>query len=103
MLSEILERVKSENLLKFILYGFDDVKIFNDIPKEEGYNTRLDNAFEQYYKRLKEKFPQIEIDNESAYLLVTDMLTLHDEIYMEIGLLAGAKLVMQLNKDSEHN
>jgi len=98
MLSEMLDRVESGNLLKFILYGSDEVEIFNDIPKEKGYGVRLNNAFEQFYKHLKEKFPQIEIDNESAYQLVTDMLTIHEEIYMEMGIFVGAKLAMQLNK-----
>ena len=95
MLSEILERLNLENLTKYILYGHDEVEIFNDRP-DLDYNARLDYAFGQYCKEIKEKFPVADMDKESAFLMVTDMLTLHDEIYTEIGLLAGIKLAMQL-------
>lgn len=95
MLSEILERVNLENLTKYILYGHDEVEIFNDRP-DLDYNTRLNYAFEQYCEEINKKFPVIDMNNESAFLLVTDMLTLHDEIYTEIGLQAGIKLVLEL-------
>lgn len=83
-----------------VKYGHDEVEIFNDCP-DRDYDVRLDYAFEQYCKEIKEKFPINDMNDDTAFILVTDMLTVHDEIYTEIGLLAGIELAMQLytNKD----
>jgi len=87
--------VNLENLIKYILYGHDKVEIFNDRP-DLDYDVRLEHAFKQYCREIKEKFQVTNIDNESASQLVTDMLTLHDEIHTEVGLLSGIRLAMQL-------
>ena len=98
MLSKLLSRVKIENITRYILYGSAEEEIINIGSNEGTYESKLNSAYEEFYKELKLQYPSV--DEDTVYSLVNNLLTIHDEVYMEIGLIAGTQLNAQLIKDN---
>ncbi len=65
-----------------------------------SYIDRLEEAEERVWTRLREEYPNAKQFNEIMDLITAYATTL-EEVYMDIGMQAGAALVTQILKDSE--
>jgi len=84
-------RVNLEQIRSFILTGLEDKQELLD----EQYNARLEKASEPIYNRLSSLYPSANELTEPANELSHALSTFQD-VYMEIGMKAGAKLLYQL-------
>jgi hypothetical protein len=89
-MSEILERVSVRNISQFFL--FDE----NPIEKDDvSYNERLDSAYKEIINFLKEKYT-----GDKEFLKMESRINrfarIREDIYMEIGIRCGARLMATL-------
>ena len=62
----------------------------------ESYDIRLKRAGEAIYARINDLYPNSSSELTEATNDLSQALSTHDEIYMEIGMKAGARLIYQL-------
>jgi len=89
-ISEILARTDLEHIMAFILYGAENSRI-----SDEPYDIRITNATRPIVNRLEQIYPNSD-DMDNAYSDLTQALAIYQNVYMEIGMKAGAKLLHQL-------
>lgn len=92
MIYETLRRTNMKNLVNYLLYGAEGL----NEQESKNDSRNLDAVFDNFYCNLKKEYPEIETDNDSIFLMVTEMLTAHDEVYMELGFMAGAQLMIEI-------
>ena len=89
-ITETFERMDIEKIKAFILHGTEQ-EIIHDSP----YAERIKHACTPIYKRLEIlHLSQSELTEASNEL--SNAITAYQEIYMEIGMKAGARLLHQL-------
>jgi len=89
-ISEIYARTNLQRVMGFILCGAEDSKV-----SEEPYDTRLTKATRPIINRLEGIYPNAD-DMDNAYTDLSLALAEFQNVYMEIGMKAGARLVHQL-------
>lgn len=83
--TEILNRPTISEITNYLLYGAAETE-----NKQDGYYTRLKNAFTQCEVTLN----RYDSDKESAlYQAVYSLLSEHEKVYMEIGFQSGLLLM----------
>ncbi len=90
---DYFERANLGQLLNFIKYG---VECLNE--SNEPYIIRLENSSKEIRRLLNEKHPTFEEYNEIEKVL-THAFSVYEEVYLEIGVKMGAKLIYQLLLD----
>ena len=89
-IKEAFERMNLNQFRSFILDGLDDFS-----QEAQLYRDKLKQESAPIYKRLERTYPdETELDNAVADL--SQALTAHDDVYMELGMKAGARLLHQL-------
>ena len=89
-ISEIYARTDLQRVIGFILCGAED----SDVSKE-SYDTRLTKATRPMVKRLEGIYPDAD-DMDNAYCDFSQALAAFQNVYTEIGMKVGARLVCQL-------
>ena len=89
-ISEIFARTDIEQVMAFILYGAENSSI-----STESYNTRINKATRPIVNRLNEIYANAD-DKDNAQSDLSQALAIYQNVYMEIGMKAGAKLLYQL-------
>ena len=84
-------RADLRHIRSFILQGAEDANPDNDIP----YKTRLESCSDAIDERLKTLYP-IREDYDKAHNDLSTALTVHTDVFTEIGMKLGARLLYQL-------
>ena len=83
-------RTDLRQIRAFILQGTEDINV-----KDESYKTRLEQCDNAIIKRLESVYTDsTELDKAFSDLAVAT--TVHQEVYMELGMKLGARLLYQL-------
>lgn len=92
---KVFQRMGSQQICSFLLYGAEDFDIEN-----RPYKERLKIGSDSIYSRLESLYPN-ENELEKAISELSEALTAYEGVYMEIGMKAGARLIFQLlHKDT---
>lgn len=78
----ILER--ANNITGYLLYGTDA-----DIEHNLSYQDRLANANNVLFDTLKSILPAANKENDALVNAIMDFSMVHNEVYLEIGLIIG--------------
>ena len=92
-ITETFARMDLQRLREFIVYGTSGSALENEAY--QAYDIRLKESGDPIYNRLRNIYPNESDMNEAAADL-SQALSAHDEVYMEIGMKAGARLIYQL-------
>jgi len=88
--SEIFKRMNLQDIRNFLIYGADEY-----VPDTRSYAARIKAGSNSIYKRLESIYPKgTELDAANNDLSAA--LDAYEEVYMELGMKAGARLVWQL-------
>lgn len=89
-IKDTFARMDLRQIRQFLLYGVDELEC-----ETQPYRDRLKNGSDPIYDRLKSLYPdENDLDNAAADL--SQALTAYEEVYMELGMKAGARLIHQL-------
>lgn len=92
-IAEIFHRMNLQHIREFLLHGVEQPEISADT-----YERRIKDAEGEMVKCLKEKFPE-----KAEYEKVTDKvynaLSVNQDVYMEIGIIAGMTLAAQMFRE----
>jgi hypothetical protein len=94
---EIFERMDLAKIRSFILTGVDSQ---NDNEKIIDYERRIQDANEPLLKRFE---AMDEKERNGFYDSVLKALVVREEIFLEIGMIAGARIISQLLSDAADN
>lgn len=89
-IKEAFERMDLHQFRSFILYGTDDFP-----ENAEPYRNKLKQGSDPIYKRLESLYPDRE-ELDEAISDLSNALNAHENVYMELGMKAGARLLHQL-------
>ena len=93
-ITETFARMDLQRLREFILYGTSECAL--EAENYEAYDTRLKQAGDPIYNRINELYSDNSRELTEATNDLSQALSAHDEIYMEIGMKTGARLLYQL-------
>ena len=94
-INEAFARTNLQYIREFILSGEQLIQ-----PKDESYHVRLKEGTDPICDRLKNLYP-VEDEYEEAYTDLNMALSTHENVYMELGMKIGARLVYQLLVSAE--
>jgi len=95
MLDDILRKSNIQNIREFLLHGVEVTEI-----SEKSFETRKKEAYDTFLEELKKQMPDLTDDSE-IYMLLNELLITYENVYIEMGLVAGANLSQELlNKNS---
>jgi len=97
-INEIFDRISLEQIRAFILTG---VKSNHQHLKDEQYSLRLKNASDPIYNRINSLYANDRGEREEATDEITEAVSAFQEVYMDIGMKAGARLLYQLMVEDE--
>ncbi len=89
-IKEILARTDLRSIRNFILNGSDEL-----ITEQQSYRDRLENGCNPIYARLDNVYPD-RIEHDRAAADLSEALTTYENVYTEIGMKAGARIIHQL-------
>jgi len=87
---EALKRTHIQHIREFIFYGLEATKIDNAAHKD-----RLRNSTSSMYSRLQKLYPDKD-EQEDAINDFNHALSVYSDVYIEIGIRIGAKLLHEL-------
>ncbi|MCL2852800.1 MAG: hypothetical protein FWE20_07190 [Defluviitaleaceae bacterium] len=86
----IFERVELRQVCSFLLNGSESLETRN-----YKYETVLEDGSSSILKRLKDTYPD-EREFEKAVADLSEAFTAYEEVYTEIGMKLGARIVFEL-------
>ena len=86
-------RMNLAQIHNFILYGTEGISC-----PQEPYKDKLKKRSDAIYKRLRELYPD-QAERESAEADLANALTAYEQVYFEMGMKAGARILYQLLSD----
>ena len=89
--NEIFERMDLHQIINFILYGTGPLETYNIT-----YNQHLTEGSIPLLDRFKKLYKDNQIELENAKDELYTALTVNSEVYTEIGMKAGARMLVQL-------
>jgi hypothetical protein len=89
-LDKILQRADLRQIRAFLLHGVEDFE-----PEAHVSAQRLKDESQPIYARLRALYPNEDAYDEAAYDLAR-ALAAYERTYLELGVLAGARLTRQL-------
>lgn len=92
-IAEIFRRMDLQHIREFLLHGVEQPEISADT-----FEKRLDDAERKMIECLREKYPEL-----AEYEKITDKvyraLSATQDVYMEIGIIAGVTLAAQIFRE----
>lgn len=85
---DIFERANLQHIREYLLNGSTPLKV-----NDNSYEQRLEGSTDKVLELLK---TNTTINPEDLENLLMQTISVHDEVYMEIGLQAGMRLATQL-------
>lgn len=90
VINQTFDRMDLEQIRAFLLMGFEECN-----RQTEPYDVRLSNASDPIYERINSLYPNANELTDATNEL-SKALSTYQEVYMEIGMKAGARLLHQL-------
>ena len=90
-IKEMFNRMKLQHIREFMMYGTGDSDI-----SYEAYDKRLKEGSNPIFKRIDSLYANDNSERERIASDISHALAVHEEVYMEIGMKAGARLIYQL-------
>ena len=87
---DIFARMDLQQLREFLLHGVDDYK-----HEDKPYHIRIKDGSAAIYKRLEATYRDGEA-LDAANMDLCQALSSYESVYMEIGMIAGARIIYQL-------
>ena len=97
-INEAFARISLEQVRAFILTGAKDN---HQQDKDEQYSTRILKASDPIYNRINALYSDNKAEREAATNEITNAVSAFQEVYMDIGMKAGARLLYQLMVEDE--
>lgn len=92
-LTELLGKVKLENLMGLMIYGEPYKReIF------ENYEREIDKSYEEIFNGLEKLYSEASREDDGLFDIIMNFSTLHDDIYFEAGVVIGFQLFKNLEK-----
>lgn len=92
--SDMLERVKLNSIVGYLMYGTEDT-----VVEEKGtYEERIENAYDKIFRTLKDMFPSANRQNDELFNAVMDFSITHNEVYLEMGIIIGIQMYKNLEQ-----
>ncbi len=85
--TNVLKRVDLNSMTSFLLYGMDDMDEITG-----SYSEKMNEGFEDYYKSMREAFPDTEIDEDDMNNIVAGLSEVECDVYFKVGLLIGFQI-----------
>lgn len=96
--SNMLERIKLDSIIGYLMYGTEDTEIDN----KGTYEERIENAYDRIFKSLENMFPSANKQNEELFEIVMEFSLIHTEVYLEMGVIVGIQVYKNLlHKNSD--
>ena len=90
-------RIDLKQIRSFILEGTETL-----ITEDEPYKVRLDNCSNAITERLETIYPNRE-DMDKAFNELAEVMRVHSDVYLEMGMKFGARLLHQLLTQNDNN
>lgn len=92
--SNMLERVRLNSIIGYLMYGTED-----SVVEDRGtYEERIKNAYDKIFGTLEEMFPSANKDNDKLFGAVMDFSITHNEVYLEMGIIVGIQMYKNLEQ-----
>ncbi|MCQ5143653.1 hypothetical protein [Enterocloster bolteae] len=92
--SDMLERVKLNSIIGYLMYGTEDAVI-----EDKGtYEERIENAYDKIFETLEKMFPSANKKNDELIGAVMDFSITHNEVYLEMGIIVGIQMYKNLEQ-----
>lgn len=92
--SNMLERVKLNSIIAYLMYGTEDA-----IIEDKGtYEERIENAYDKIFVTLGNLFPSANKKNDELFNAVMDFSITHNEVYLEMGIIVGIQMYKNLEQ-----
>jgi len=91
----IFERMDIKQLCAFLLCGADDPE-----TDRRDYGQKIKEESKPLFRRLENLYPDGE-ERDDFFSDILQALVAHEQVYMEMGMKAGAKLIFQLLQKAE--
>lgn len=89
-INDTFRRTNTKQIRAFLLYGADEIEI-----DDSTYEQRLKNAATSMYTRLEGLYPD-EKERDDAFNNLNAVLADYSDIYTEIGIKLGARILYDL-------
>ena len=90
-IKEIFRRMNLQQICEFVQYGTGDSDFNN-----ETYDKRLKEGSNPIFTRIDNIYADDNAERDSVASDISHALAVHEEVYIEIGMKAGARLIYQL-------
>lgn len=92
--SDILERVKLNSIIGYLMYGTED-----SVVEDKGtYEERIENAYDKIFGTLEDMLPSANRQNDELFGAVMDFSITHNEVYLEMGIIVGIQMYKNLEQ-----
>lgn len=97
--SDMLERVKLNSIIGYLMYGTEDTVI-----EDKGtYEERIENAYDKIFETLEDMYPSANKQNDKLFGAVMDFSITHNEVYLEMGIIVGIQMYKNLEQQQYLN
>jgi len=93
-LKESLKRASVQSLREYLLYGVD-----GDSFTTTSYEVRIKKAYEKWINMVKEY--EEEWESSKLFKCISEVITEHEHIYMEVGIQSGFLLARDIELSGE--
>ena len=90
-------RIDLKQIRSFILEGTETL-----ITEDEPYKVRLDNCSNAITQRLETIYSD-QKDMDKAFNDIAEVMRVHSDVYLEMGMKFGARLIHQLLTQNDNN
>lgn len=91
--SDMLERVKIDEVIAYLMYGVDSIA-----EHSETYEERIKNAYDEFFCKLESLYPSANRHNDDLYGAVLDFSIVHNEVYLEMGIIVGFQMYKNMEQ-----
>lgn len=90
---EVMKRVNTGSLASYLLYEEGQ-----GMDQEKNLDRRIAKAYETLFAQLKEKFPEVDPDDDDLMDIIINFSKIFEETYFEMGLAAGFEMYRNMDK-----
>lgn len=94
--NDMLRRVKLDKIIGYFMYGTEDFEIEN----KGTFEDRIEDAFDKIFESLEKTCPFISRENEELQNIIMEFSIIHNEVYLEIGILLGIQMYKNLEQQN---
>lgn len=92
----IIERSKLESIVAYLM----DLSELNG-QRMNDYDNTIEKSFIEFYNKLEQMLPGADRKNDKLFETVATLAAIHDDIFLEVGILVGFNLYKNLELSYE--